>query len=127
MGLLLAGDFKCHSPLWSTAQTKQDKGGELLETLIFSNGINLHNIGFTPTFRNSRNFTSCIDLTLSLNLPFTIQNWRVHDHIMNFSDHNTITFSTTNLDLLIPSFRPWHTMDWEKFTSILGKKNLFLT
>ena len=70
MGLLLAGDFNCHSPLWSTAQTKQDKGGELLETLIFSNGINIHNIGSTPTFRNSRNFT---------NLPFTIQNWRVHD------------------------------------------------
>ena len=126
MGLLLAGDFNCHSPLWSTAQTKQDKGGELLETLIFSNGINIHNIGSTPTFRNSRNFTSCIDLTLSLNLPFTIQNWRVHDHIMNFSDHNTITFSTTNLDLLIPSFRPWHTMDWKKFTSILGKKTFTL-
>ena len=97
MGLLLAGDFNCHSPLWSQAQTKQDKGRELLETLIFSNGINLHNIGSTPTFRNSRDFTSCIDLTLSYNLPFTIQNWRVHDHIMNYSDHNTISYSTTNL------------------------------
>ena len=45
---------------------------------------------------------------------------------MNFTDHNTITFETTNLDLLIPSFRPWHTIDWEKFTSKLGQKSFSL-
>ena len=81
-----------------------NKMGDVLEEFILTNDINIHNIGFVPTFRNSRDFTSCVDLTLSYKIPFTIQNWRVHDHVMNFTDHNTITFETTNLDLLIPSF-----------------------
>ena len=125
-GLLLAGDFNAHSPLWGEAQTKINKCGELIEDLIVTHNLNIHNIGHVPTFRNSRDFTSCVDLTLSYKLPFPIQEWKVHDHEMNYSDHNTITYKTTNLDLLIPSFRPWHQIDWEKFTSMLGQKTFSL-
>ena len=71
--LILAGDFNYHSKLWASDDTKTDQNGELLEQLICEFGLNLHNTGFTPTFRNSRNFTSCIDLTLSMNLNLSIE------------------------------------------------------
>ena len=59
-GLLLAGDFNAHSPLWGEAQTKINKCGELIEDLIVTHNLNIHNIGHVPTFRNSRDFTSCL-------------------------------------------------------------------
>ena len=68
LGMLLAGDFNAHSPLWGEAQTKTNKCGELIEDLIILHRLNIHNIGYVPTFRNSRDYTSCVDLTLSLSL-----------------------------------------------------------
>ena len=104
LGLLIVGDFNAHSPLWGEAQTKSNKCGELLEELIITKNLNLHNIGYVPTFRNSRDYTSCADLTLSYKFPFIIQDWRVHNHELNYSDHNTI------LSLLTPTYALLSTM-----------------
>ena len=67
-GLLIGTDCNAHSNLWGPEPKHRDPRGENLEDFILKHNLKLENIGSTPTFRNSRNFTSNIDITLSYNL-----------------------------------------------------------
>ena len=100
LGLILAGDSNAHSDLWGNDSVETSNKGKQLEELNFLNNLRLHNTGKTPTFRNSRNHTSWIDLTLSKGLKSEIENWTVNDHVMNYLDHNTITFSLRTQQIL---------------------------
>ena len=95
-GLIIGTDCNAHSNLWGPEPKHKDPRGEKLEEFILTHNLKLENLGTTPTFRNSRNFTSNIDITLSYNLQTPISNWQVHDNTNNYSDHNTICLLYTS-------------------------------
>ena len=53
----------------------------------------------------------------------TIQNWRVMDHVMNYSDHNTIASSINTTKIFIPAHRPWYKANWQLLQTILATKS----
>ena len=120
LGLILAGDFNAHSNLWGDNTVETSNKGKEVEELIFTHNMKLHNNDKNPTFRNSRDHISWIDLTLSKGLKSDIQDWRVIDHVMNYSDHNTIEFSLKNNNIYIPSHRPWYKANWSLLVDILA-------
>ena len=118
-GLLIGSDCNAHSNLWGPEPKHKDPRGENLEEFILKHNLKLENIGTTPTFRNSRNFTSNIDITLSYNLKTPISHWQVHDNINNYSDHNTISYKINSTPLKPTFYRPWDKCDWTAFHSDL--------
>lgn len=60
-----------------------------------------------------------IDLTLTCNLGAGIQDWRVNKSL-NFSDHNTITYTIATDILELPPTRPWAKANWTTFETELA-------
>ena len=120
---IIAGDINIHSQLWNSNPKKlNNKITADFEEFFVSNNVNVHNSGNVPTFRNSRDYTSHIDVMLSLNdnHETSIQKWKVHDKEVNFSDHNTITFNISKrLDDANVEFRQWDKSNWNIFNSKL--------
>ena len=89
--LILGGDLNAHSVLWGSESNKR---GEELEDFILENGLEVRNMAKEPTFRCSRGndfYETSIDVTLTRDLPFNLNDWRV-DRNYNGSDHYTILF-----------------------------------
>ena len=121
---IIAGDLNIHSQLWGSSPQKTNYLSTDMEELIIKNQIHVHNSTHSPTFRNSRNFTSYIDITLTFQFPqeLEISDWSCHDNVENFSDHNTITFNVKNeIPYKPPSIRHWNKAKWEKFTNHLSQ------
>ena len=122
--LIIGTDANAHSNMWGPTPAHNDPRGEKLEEFILRHALNIENIGIQPTFRNSRNHTSNIDLTLTYNLKSKLTNWTVHDNVNNYSDHNTITFSLNTHKLKPTMVRPWEKCDWESFTTKLSNSTI---
>ena len=120
---IIAGDLNIHSQLWGSDQSKTNYLSQDMEEFIIQNNINVLNNTSAPTFRNSRDYTSHVDVTLTFQLDsqLEIKNWFCHDKVENFSDHNTITFNINNVIPAPPVYkRHWNKAKWETFTKALS-------
>ena len=116
--VLICMDSNAHSDLFGPDSNAR---GEELEDFILSNSFYVENIGETPTFETMRGtnlIQSHIDVTLSRDLHFQIDNWRV-DRSYNASDHNSVLFSCTPTPITTKKIRPWKRADWPIFTEEL--------
>ena len=120
--ILIAMDSNAHSDLFGpTTNTR----GEHLEDFILTHGLIVENVGLAPTFelmRGDKYIATHIDVTLSRDLEFSLDNWAV-DRSYNGSDHNTIRFVATNPERLKRKIRPWNKADWSTFTHFLTQAN----
>ncbi len=86
---LIAGvDTNTHSVLWGNETNTR---GEIMEEFIAMSDLVVENVVRTPTF-SARGTSTCIDVTLSMNLiPLCITGWKVcpDDTLL---DHKRITF-----------------------------------
>ena len=95
---LISLDCNTHSQLYGPETNDR---GKIFEEFILENGLHVKNRGDTPTFHDFRNggtIETYIDVTLSKFL-MPLQNWRVHSHEFNGSDHHSITWT-------LPTSRP---------------------
>ena len=116
--LLIGMDSNCHSTMFGNETNAR---GRILENFIINNSLQVENNGLIPTFQSSR-FATCIDVTLSRDLPNTISDWKVSDA----SDHNNITFHMDLRMIEIPRHRNWNKGDWPKFKNQLEKATFFI-
>ena len=110
LGLILALDSNAHSTLWG--HTNNPRGSALTE-IISDYGLLLRNIGKEFTY-DCQLGKSVIDLTLTCYLEAGILDWKVN-RALNFSDHNTISFTIAAEILELPPGRPWAKADWDTF------------
>ncbi|KAL0858961.1 hypothetical protein ABMA27_010821 [Loxostege sticticalis] len=91
--LLIGGDSNAKSTWWGSK--KEDHRGEEMSGTLEESGLQVLNIGDTPTFetiRGGKPYSSRVDLTAcSEDLLDLVDDWRV-DREITCSDHNTITF-----------------------------------
>ena len=118
LGLIIGMDSNAHSTLWGHSNNSR---GSILTELISEYGLLIRNIGKDFTY-DCQLGKSVIDLTLTCNLGAGIVDWRV-SRALNFSDHNTITFSITTELLKLPPTRPWAKADWALFEKELEDLN----
>ena len=118
--LIFAADANAHSSLWGEIPKRPCKRGEILEQFILENGLEIHNSGNTPTFRNKR-CSSFIDVTITNNLNMALNNWHVKEEY-NASDHNTISFELTTGTIKREPIKLWKKANWKKFNEILKEK-----
>ena len=121
-GIVIGMDSNAHSQMYGP--TTNARGLEL-EGLIFQHDLTIENIGQEPTFSNA-NGQSCIDVTLTRDLPVGgIDNWRVRLQY-NGSDHRTIRYSIQLGFEYIEPTRPWAKADWEVFKKALRKEDIYI-
>ena len=107
------------------SQKKQDKRGEVLLENLSNRGLSWANKGTNPTFVNSRDHHSVIDLTMTNNKALDlVKNWYVSDRVSN-SDHKYIMFNidTEKKENNI-TYNP-NKADWEKFAEYISKSSRF--
>ena len=122
---ILSFDCNAHSQLYGPDTNDR---GKLFEEFILGNGYNVENRGDTPTFhafRRGEPIESYIDVTLAKNIV-PLQNWRVHDHEFNGSDHHSITW-TLPLEEPPPRLvRPWSKAKWDVFKDTVSKIDIHI-
>ena len=106
--VLIGCDTNSHSTLWGKETNKR---GEDLEDIITEFGLDIHNRGLTPTYECQLG-SSIIDVTLSMNLKLTIDNWKV-DKTYNNSDHHSITYTLKTELIELQPFRPYNKANWD--------------
>ena len=122
--ILLGMDSNAHSSLYGPDNNRR---GDEIEDFILQHGLEVHNSGETPTFEVKRGNTfvrTHIDVTLSRELHFRLEEWRV-DQSYNASDHNTIRFETMENPTSAVTVRPWASADWGVFTDSLKTASYF--
>ena len=121
--LLFCADTNAHSELYGH---ETDDRGEIMENIIFEHDLHVENKGRVPTFSVLRNNTlasSIIDVTLSWNL--SLSKWVVETNYDNGSDHNTISFESSDSSPAPSLVRPWIHCKWDLFSRILSKVKFF--
>ena len=116
--LLLGVDSNAHSCLYGPDSNAR---GEELEDFLLEHALDIENQGNAPTFEVQRGqnlIQTHIDVTLSRDLHFNLENWRV-DRAYNASDHNTIRFEAPATKTQKQKIRPWSSADWKVFTEHL--------
>ena len=117
--VILSIDSNAHSSLYGPDNNSR---GDEFEDFILKHGLEVHNQGSVPTYQTQRGdklIQTHIDVTLSRDLHFRIDNWRV-DQTYNASDHNNIYFETVpNITDKI-RVRPWSKANWTLFTEKLS-------
>ena len=111
-------DSNAHSSLYGPDNNAR---GDELEDFILAHSLAVENVGDTPTFETRRgpcNIATHIDVTLTRDLHFQLDGWRVCQDY-NASDHNTIHFEAPQPDPQARRIRPWSKADWPTFTQIL--------
>ena len=116
LGLILAVDSNAHSTLWGHSTNPR---GTIMAEIITEYGLLLRNIGKEYTY-DCQLGKSVIDLTLTCNLGAGIHDWKV-SRSLNFSDHNTISYTVATEILELPPTRPWAKTDWGLFEAELEK------
>ena len=117
--ILMGIDSNAHSTMFGTSNNNR---GNDLEDFILQHGMNVENVGLTPTFetrRGDKNIATHIDVTLSRDLQNPITGWRV-DQNYNASDHNTIFYETAATKTDPELVRPWAKADWALFSRLLS-------
>ena len=118
--LILGIDSNAHSSLYGIDNNAR---GDEFEDFILTHSLTVENVGNAPTFETRRGNTtiaSHIDVTLTRDLPFTVQDWRINREY-NASDHNTIYFNIPQTHPAPRRVRPWSRADWTTFTKLLSK------
>ena len=118
MPVILAVDSNAHSDLYGPDNNAR---GDAFEDFIIDHGLEVHNCSDAPTFevqRGTKLIQTHIDVTLSRDLHFDIQHWRV-DRTYNASDHNTIRFECEPTVVQKTKIRPWSKADWNTFRTHL--------
>ena len=116
--VIMGIDTNAHSVMYGIGQNTR---GNAVEDFILQYGLNIENVGTTPTFeirRGNKLVQTHIDVTLSRGLLNGVKNWRV-SRDYNASDHNTILFE---IDCQKPEpelIRPWSKADWVTFAKEL--------
>ena len=116
--VILCLDSNAHSDLFGPDTNAR---GEALEDFILGHNLYTENLGDAPTFelqRGGRLIQTHIDVTLSRDLHFVVDDWRV-DRSYNASDHNTILFKCAPIETTTQMIRPWSKADWPLFTNEL--------
>ena len=123
--VILSMDSNAHSSLFGPDNNAR---GDQLEDFILEHGLEVHNRGNIPTFETRRgnvNIATYIDITLSRDLHFDLDNWRV-DRTYNASDHNTIRFESRRDPPTPIAVRPWSKAHWPTFTDYLQQADFKL-
>ena len=107
--VILAIDSNAHSHMWGSQSNPR---GEAIEDLIAREGLDLANVGISPTF-SARGTETSIDITLVKNIDLT--NWLVESDLANFSDHHTIRFKVEGGPQLSAPTPNLSAGNWEKF------------
>ena len=112
--LIITSDTNAHHKIWGDKNT--DKRGEDLLNTLTQNSLDIVNNGNKPTFTNTRDHKSIIDVTMS-NSKGTrdITNWHVSDQFTN-SDHKYIRFSITTETPMKTKFSDIKNTDWNKYS-----------
>ncbi len=116
--LIACIDTNAHSVLWGETNPR----GEVIENYIFSHSLVVENGRRVPTFSGG-GASTCIDVTLSLNLPSTVDGWRVSDDT-TLSDHRQIGFSLgLGQNICTEAIPNVAKANWDRFREILGEKS----
>ena len=116
--VIIGVDSNAHSSLYGPDSNMR---GSSFEDFILQYGLNVENIGETPTFevqRGNNLVQTHIDVTLTRGLVSPVRNWRVNRDY-NASDHNTILFEMDTHKPELELIRPWSKADWGVFTTQL--------
>jgi hypothetical protein len=120
LGVILCSDSNSHTPMLGGVENA-DHPGEILESLLIDNSLNLMNTRFTPTFAIN-NRKSFIDFTaVNQFLSTKVSRWRVSEEF-NFSDHNSILFSITNDPVVETCRLNYKKCNWELFRKLINKR-----
>ena len=119
--IIVFADSNAHSTLWG--YKKSDYKGKKWEELLGLTNLEVFTNSYADTFKNSRNFTSCIDIAFGS----PILKPELSDRLMNFfpsaSDH-----LTWGLDFRVPrensegTFWKLKSADWDKVNASLFDK-----
>ena len=118
--IIIMTDSNAHSCLYGPDNNPR---GDAFEDFILEHGLEVQNVGDSPTFETQRGtklIQTHIDVTLTRDLHFEIQDWRV-DRSYNASDHNTIRFEAPETLVERTEVRPWSKADWNAFKEHLAK------
>lgn len=124
--VILGGDVNSRSPEWGS--DRLNARGRILSEWIAAENLVIQNLGNTPTFRNSRDHESVIDITLSSERT-QINSWCVWDDYENGSDHQYICFeltsSNTSRAQILTQERNWNmkSFDPEKLKALMREIN----
>ena len=80
--IILAIDSNAHSSMYGPDSNAR---GDQIEDFVLQHGLEIHNTGDAPTFEVRRGnvmVQTHIDITLSRDLHFNVENWRLTDHTM---------------------------------------------
>ena len=114
--ILISADTNSHSKIWGTETNNRGKKWNML---IEDEGLMVHNRGRIPTFESEIG-KSIIDVTLSFNLKWELDNWRVL-RSYNGTDHNSIHYNIKEAKIEIPKHRNYSKANWNIFTEELEK------
>ena len=113
------GDFNSHNIIWGSKMT--NKRGQILEKIINSYNLCLHNQNSQTHLNPSSGSFSAIDLTLSDPSIFTDYNWRVYKDPFG-SDHYPIIMENSTIKNSEPQIKPlWRNFkraNWKSYKKL---------
>lgn len=110
--VLIGCDANAHHTQWGCLDT--NPRGELVFDFIIVEGLNICNVGNTPTFHNAIRST-ILDLTLTSNSRnLNVRNWRVSSE-ESLSDHSWIIFQLDFKPIKRPLIRNPRKANWDVY------------
>ena len=117
---IIAMDSNAHSRAFGSLV--QNSRGDTLDDFTTQHNLHILNQGHSPTFHNSRNQSSIIDVTLcSINIAQYLSDWRVDETYFG-SDHLPIRYEYTATPVTFQQTRHLHKVNWESFANDLSQK-----
>ena len=116
--MIMGVDSNAHSSMYGPDTNAR---GREFEDFIMQYGLNIENVGGTPTFetlRGTKHIGTHIDVTLTRGNNSRIRNWRVCQDY-NASDHNNILFEIESNKPDVELIRPWSKADWGLFSKLM--------
>ena len=116
--ILIFCDTNAHSVLWGYPTS--NRKAKQWESVLSQTALEVFTKDYYPTFRNSRNHTSCVDIAFgSANLSHVITP-RNNDHFPTLSDHSVWSVSLQNSKPCIdpPQFK-FRSADWTRVNLLL--------
>ena len=118
--VIMGIDSNAHSTLYGNQTNAR---GAAFEDFVLQYGLQIENIGLTPTFETMRGdklIQTNIDVTLTRGIHGGVKAWEVNRDY-NGSDHNTIGFYVNSKKPEPELVRPWSKADWSIFKQSLEK------
>lgn len=116
--ILVFADSNAHSTLWG--YKKSDIKGRKWEEFLGLTNLEVFTNSYAVTFKNSRDFSSCIDIAFGTSNLKTLLSDRIMSLFPSASDHLTwgINFNVP-LETNAETFWRLKSVDWEKFNAAL--------